>query len=198
MSIERTLRKTQDNLRNSGWRIKHIPWQPEGKPEYYNPQDHVTRLLIVSGIACFIGPLFIFGRLDLPVWGMIGIMITGLLLLMASRFSYGRNLYATFEPVEATCIDRDVQEFEDLDSVGSFPRSTFWAPRILCEFDYRGTRYRVTPIIVKLSAFSTEERVNRFLEDRIDNNGMCRLWVNPKNPLHTVFHKRPKTGPYTV
>lgn len=117
---------------------------------------------------------------------------------MASRFSYGRNLFGRFEAVQGVCVDREVQEFEDPDSVGSFVKNTFWAPRILCEFDYKGTRYRVTPIIVKLTAFSTKEDVNRFLDERINSDGTCTLWVNPKNPLHTVFHKKPVTGPYTV
>lgn len=198
MMFERKLRKIQDNIRNSGWRIQHIPWQTKDKLEYFNPQNNVTKMLMFSGFACFIGPIFTLGRLALPVWVIISIMIVGLLLLMASRFSYGRNLFGKFEAVEAICIDREVQEFEDPDSVGSFTKNTFWAPRILCEFDYHGTRCRVTPIIVKTVAFSTKESVNRFLKERIDSDGICTLWVNPKNPLHTVFHKKPRTGPYTV
>lgn len=125
-------------------------------------------------------------------------MIAGLALLLASRFCYGQNLYGKFQAVEAACIDKDVQEFEEFDPDGGFPNAKIWAARILCQFNYNGCRYTVTPIIVKLTAFSTEEEVNRFLEARIDSDGICTLWVNPDNPLHTVFHEKPKTGPYTV
>lgn len=198
MKVERKIRTLQDNIRNSGWRIQHIPWQPEGKPEYIVPQDNITRVVMLSGFTCFLGPIFTLGRFNVPVWGVISIMMTGLALLLASRFCYGRNLYGKFKAVEANCIDRDVREFEEFDPDGGFPKAKIWAVRILCQFYYNGCRYTVTPIIVKLTDFSTEEEANRFLEARIDNDGMCMLWINPENPLHTLFHEKPKTGPYTV
>ena len=135
---------------------------------------------------------------EIPVWGGIAVMVGGLALLMTSRFVAGRHLYGRFVPVEAKCVDREVLEYEDPDSIGSFIKITYWAPRILCEFSYKGTACKVTPIIVKTIAFNSEEEANRFLDERIDRDGTCTLWINPDNPLHTVFHIKPKTGPYTV
>jgi hypothetical protein len=197
MTVERKLRKIQDTIRNSGWRIQHIPWQPEGRLEYHIPKDGITWALVVSGFVCFFGPILLLGR-GFSAWMVISLMVFGLVLLFASRFSFGRNLFYAFEAVEAACIDREILEVEDPDSIGSFNNNTFWVPRILCEFDYQGRRYRVTPIIVKIVAFNSEEGAKNFLDDKIDSKGKCTLWVNPKNPLHTVFHKKPKTGPYTV
>jgi hypothetical protein len=196
--LEKKLRKLQDNLRNAGWRIQHIPWQPEGKLEYYSPGSLLSWMLILVGFAGFFGgiPLLSKNIVSTPVG--IGIMICGLLLLFSSRFSTGYRLYRKYVRVNAKCLDREVLEYEDPDSYGSLRKITYWAPRILCEFSHNGKQYTVTPIIVKTVAFGTEESVNKFLDDRIDSNQNCTLWINPDNPLQTIFHKKPITGPYTV
>ncbi|SLM28495.1 conserved hypothetical protein [Desulfamplus magnetovallimortis] len=195
---EKKLRKIQDNIRNSGWRIQHIPWQPEGKLEMYNPGSPLAWFAIIAGFFCFFGGPFTFSYQRFPVWVGISIMVTGLALLMSSRFIAGRDLYGKFVAVEGKCIDREVQEFEDIDTDGNLIRNTFWASRILCEFEYQGVAYQVTPIIVKMVACSREEEANQFLDERIGDGGRCILWINPDNPLHCVFHKKPKTGPYTA
>jgi hypothetical protein len=198
MIFENRLRKLQDRLRNAGWRIQHIPWQPEGKLEIHNPKDPYTWLLLLAGFAGFFGgiPLLSNNTVSTPVG--IGIMIGGLLLLFLSRFTTGYNLYRKYIRVDAICIDREVQEFEDIESCGSLTKNTFWAPRILCEYKYKGQIFTVTPIIVKMVAFNTEDGVNKFLDDRIDVNQKCTLWINPDLPLQTFFHKKPITGPHTA
>ena len=197
MGIERKLRILQDNLRNAGWRIQHIPWQPEGKLEYYNPPDAVAWLLIIVGFAAFFGgiPLMTGNIVSTPVG--IGIMVGGIVLLAASRFAAGYRLYRHYVRVDAKCLDRDVQEFQDPDSAGSLIKNTYWTPRILCEYRYQGRTHTVTPIIVKKVAFSTERDVHKFLDDRIDRDQNCTLWINPEVPLQTFFNKKPGTGPHT-
>jgi hypothetical protein len=198
MRIERRLRRLQDNLRNAGWRIQHISWQPEGKLEFYNPPSPFTWLLILVGFAAFFGgiPLMADNLVSTPVG--IGIMLAGIVLLIASRYTAGYRLYRHYVRVDAKCLDRDVQEFEDPDNAGSLIKNTFWAPRLLCEYRYRGQTYTVTPIIVKTVAFRTESAVHRFLDARIDRNQKCTLWINPEVPLQTFFHKKPFTGPHTA
>jgi len=198
MRIEKKLRHLQDNLRNAGWRIQHIPWQPEGKLEVYGPSSALQWLLILAGFGGFLGgiPLISNRVVSTPVG--IGIMLGGLLLLFLSRFATGYRLYRHYVRVEAKCIDREVLEYEDPDSAGSLTKNTFWAPRILCEYRYNGQTYRVTPIIVKTVAFNTESRVHKFLDDRIDPDGNCTLWINPETPLQTFLHQKPVTGPHTV
>jgi hypothetical protein len=198
VNLENKLRDLQDNIRNAGWRIQHIPWQPEGKLEVYKPGNLLTWFLILSGFVCFFGGAILFSPSGFPVWIGIAVMILGLVLLITSRFSAGRHQYDDFVSVEAICLDREVQEFEDPDSVGSLIKNTFWEPRILCEYRYKGKRYRVTPIVVITVAFHTDEGVTKFLDERINGEGKCRLWINPMNPLHTVFHLKPKTGPHTA
>jgi len=197
MRIERKLRHWQDNLRNAGWRIQHIPWQPEGKLEYYNPPDLVTWLLILTGFGAFFGgvPLMNANIVSTPVG--IGIMVGGIVLLLASRFAAGYRLYRHFVRVDAKCLDRDVQEFKSPDNAGTLIKNTFWAPRILCEYRYNGQTRTVTPIIVKTVAFSTEHEAHAFLNSRIDRDQNCTLWINPEVPLQTFFHKKPVTGPHS-
>jgi hypothetical protein len=125
-------------------------------------------------------------------------MIIGLILLIVSRYTTGYFIYNSFISAEADCVDREIREFIDTDSIGSLIRQTFWEPRILCEFEFRGSAYWVTPIILKLFAFKTKEEATLFLDKRIDENGKCTLWIDPNYPLHSVFHKKPRTGPYTV
>jgi hypothetical protein len=192
------MRILQDNLRNAGWRIQHIPWQPEGQLEYYNPPSPVAWMLIMAGLAAFFGgiPLITGNIVSTPAG--IGIMLGGIVLLIASRYAAGHRLYRQYVRVDAKCIDRDVQEFEDPDNAGSLIKNTFWAPRLLCEYRYQGQTYTVTPIIVKTVAFSTEYAVHRFLDERIDQDQNCTLWINPEEPLQTFFHKKPFTGPHTA
>ena len=128
----------------------------------------------------------------------IGIVIAGLLMLLASRFAAGYIMYRGFIPVQATCIDREVREFEDPHSKSSLKRITYWYPRILCEYYYEGQTYRVTPVIAKTTASGNEESAKNFLDVRIGPDKRCTLWINPKNPLQTVFHKKPLMGVYTV
>ena len=197
MLFERKLRKLQDQLRNAGWRIQHIPWQPEGKLEVYNPGDPFTWLLIVAGCAAFFGGVPLLSRSIVSTPSGIGIMIGGILLLLLSRFTTGYTLYRKYIRVDATCIDREIREYEDPESSGSLIKNTFWTPRLLCQYNHNGQTFTVTPIIVKMIAFGSEEAVNNFLADRIDDDRHCTLWINPDAPLQTFFHKKPMTGPHT-
>lgn len=188
MRIEHKLRKLQDALRNAGWRIRHIPWQPDGKPEYFVPRDPVTKVLLVLGLVCFLGGIPL-NQVSIPLG--IGTMLLGLAALFASRFSMGYFAYRSYVPVRARCIDREIIEYEDPDSIDSLIKTTYWAPRVLCEYEHDGHTHRVTPIIPRVTAFATRQGVERFLAERIGPGQACTLWVNPDNPLQTILHKRP-------
>lgn len=197
MGLQRKLRNLQDKLRNEGWRIEYIPWQEDGKPEYvFN--SPTTYIMIIIGLACFFGGIVLMGNQTVSIPVGIGIIIAGLLVLLASRFAAGYIMYRGFIQVQATCIDREVREIEDPESKSSLTRITYWYPRILCEYDYEGQTYRVTPVIAKTIASNNEESVNGFLDARIGPDKRCTLWINPKNPLQTVLHKKPLMGVYTV
>ena len=126
--IERKLRKLQERRRNSGWRIQHIPWRPEGKRAYYHPGNTNTWLFALAGFAEFFGgiPLLSNNTVSTPVG--IGIMIAGLALLFSSRLASGYHLYRHYVRVNAKCRDRDVREFEDTESTAALPRALSGRP----------------------------------------------------------------------
>jgi hypothetical protein len=83
-------------------------------------------------------------------------------------------------------VDREVRELEK--DQGDLISS--WAYRLVCEFRYEGKTYRVTPDFSHLASFCSKGKVERYLDERIDLYGNCLLWVDPKNPLHTIFENK--------
>ena len=197
MGLENRIRRFQDRVRNQGWRIENIPWQPDGKPEYYY-NSKVSLVMVLLGLAGFFGGIILLSQAKLNVYQGIGVSAAGLLTLLLSRFVAGYQRYRHFLPVTATCIDREVREFEDPDSYNSLNKITYWFPRVLCEYAHDGRTYRVTPVIAVVSAFRTEQAATRFLDERIDENRRCKLWINPENPLQTAFHQKPKAAVHTT
>lgn len=96
------------------------------------------------------------------------------------------QLQSGWKRVEARCIDREIREY------GKEPgeMTSSWGYRLICGYDLDGTEYRVTPEPSNLAAFRSREHVETYLSGRIDPNGRCQLWINPRNPLQTVFHKK--------
>ena len=195
MGLEQKIRKLQDRVRNAGWRIGNIPWQEDGKPEYYF-NTPLTLGMVFVGLIGFFGGVFLLVGHSTSIPLGIGVAVAGLLILLSSRFAAGYFLYRDFERVDAKCLDQEVRKFEDPDSVGSINRITYWVPRILCEFTYKGRTYRVTPTIAKQCAFPDEKSAVQFLQERMDPDRRCTLWINPANPLQTVFHKKPLMAVY--
>jgi hypothetical protein len=204
MGIQQRLREIQDRARNAGWRIQWIPWQEPGKPEYvYNTP--LTTALGLGGAGLF---LLVFGspllgaRLTdhipeaiiemIPIeseqirWVYFGIGLGGLLVAFISRFYAAYRKQAKWKPITAKVIDREVQETFDADGGGSYEF------RLLCRFRYMGMNYEVTPENARLVAFTSEKRANAWLAKHIGADGTCRLWIDPRNPLHAIFHKKQK------
>ena len=187
--IEEKLRKFQDNQRDVGWRIKWIPWQEPGKPEYvYNTS--LTTALAFCGMAMFIVSLLRIMKTQNPSRELIVIAVIGFIILLLSRFLAARLKQKDWVDVKAVCIDREIQG--GLANLGK-KRSDIihvFGFRLLCSFEYIGKKYTVTPEFSEVTSFNSADDTNQYLNERIGSDGSCILWIDPKNPLHAVFHKK--------
>ena len=43
-----------------------------------------------------------------------------------------------------------------------------------------------------LPTTTAERKLEQYLEERLEPDGSCRLWIDPVNPLHAIFHKNGK------
>ena len=187
MNIQKRLREMQDRMRNAGWRIQWIPWQEPDKPEVNN-----SKPIALIGVLVFIGSIILFGYgqgsgsiISMSVGQLVIAAIGGLAIAMLGSVYTAVQIQADWERVEAQCIDREIAECSDPD--GGSPS---WAYRLLCTFRYKGLEYTVTPEASHLVSFNSERGVQKYLEERIQPDGRCQLWIDPQNPLHTIFHKK--------
>lgn len=197
MAFQKTLRDLQDRVRNAGWRIQWIPWQGPGKPEYvYN-----TPLTLVTGFggaALFLGaaghvffPVFRSGGAPDPspeeIYLIILLALSGLAIILLGRFYAAFKRHADWQRVTARCVDREIQKRT---GYRGGDRGTSWEYRLLCTFEFNGRAWQVTPEPSHMVAFNSQAKIERYLEERIQPDGTCKLWVDPSNPLHTMFHTR--------
>jgi hypothetical protein len=197
MGIQQTLRNLQDRARNAGWRIQWIPWQEPGRPEYvYNTP--LTLITGLGGAALFVGSIILIPlamyREDIVTLEseeelilLIGTGLAGLAIAIAGRIHAAFRKQADWEQVTAKCIDREIKEYLG----GHNGRSEVtWEYRLLCAFMLDGREYTVTPEPSHMMSFTSEESVRKYLDERIDPDGACQLWIDRRNPLHAVFHKK--------
>lgn len=193
MSLSRKLRNVQDRARNHGWRIQWIPWQEPGKPEFiYNTK--LTLLTGFGGAAMFLGGILYFAYqlqspntepVDAVIAGALP--ISGLVLIILGRIYAAIRKQMGWKEVNARCIDHEInQVYSNSDGV----RSVSYDFRLLCTFPLKGQEYTVTPESSHNIAFKSEDGVKKYLGKHIDSTGKCILWVDPQNPLHTIFNKK--------
>jgi hypothetical protein len=180
------LRDFQDHVRDTGWRIKWIPWQEPGHVEYvYNTP--LTLFTGFGGAALFIGSvayLLIFKQAQGP---LLAIGVAGLVMIFLGRIYAAFNKQAGWIQLTARCIDREIQERH---YPGKENIKIVWEYRLLCVLNHNGTEYRVTPEVSHIAGFQSQDLAQKYLTERIRTDGTCNLWVDPQNPLHTVFDKK--------
>jgi hypothetical protein len=186
MKIQKTLRDVQDRMRNAGWRIQWIPWQEPDKPEVINSKNP----LALIGAVIFVTSLFLggqrLGSIIITEKEIIIIAVAGLTITMLGIIMSAFQRQAGWKRVDAQCIDREIGEcMGDPDDMTST-----WAYRPVCVFTYEGREYKVTPEPSPLTSFNSEQQVQKYSRERIQPDGHCRLWINPQNPLQTIFHKK--------
>lgn len=185
MSIPQKIRDAQDQIRDQGWRIESIPWQDAGRPEFvYNTP--LTLMTGLGGATLFFGSIYWLVAKD-GQWPALLSGIAGLAIIFLGRLYASARKQAGWIGVTAQCIDLEQQE-RHYPHQGNI--KIIWEYRLLCAFTYNGREYRVTPESSHLAGFPSQERLQKYLDGRILSNGSCRLWIDPKNPLHTIFDKK--------
>lgn len=138
----------------------------------------------------FAGVLTFLTGLGLAVCGFQGFGLalagTGLLAAWGSIFinaARAKAKRAAWPVVSARCMDRELQKKIYNDG------NDGWSWRVICEINFAGKDYRVTPKVHWSDAepadapFWSEEKARHFLAQAIAPGGECKLRVNPDNPL---------------
>lgn len=179
------------NIWDPVWRIELISWKPEGIIGRLKPNAPDTWVFIVFGLVGIVGIILLASFQIAFIPTGLAVSTFGLSLLMLSRFVVGYFSYKNYVRVDGNCMDHEVREIDSPDRIISFIYHPTWAPRLLCEYVYQGKNYRVTPVICHNTNLYSEISANDFLKKRIGPDNNCTLWINPKNPLQTIFHKKP-------
>ena len=176
----RRVRRFQNERENAGWRIRLIPYCDTSKPMTMD-SGGIVSILPMAGVLGFIGGLAM-ATYD-KKYESSGLMIAVLsfVVLFGGALLKARVVRRGWDVAPGRCVDRELQKVWLPDS-SSGHWGWFW--RIVCEYEYLGTPYRVTPEVYWAS-FNSEEAALKFLEERISANGECMLHVDPKNPLRT-------------
>jgi hypothetical protein len=186
MNINKKLRGFQDLVRNSDWRIKWIPWQEPGRAEYiYNTP--LTLFTGFGGAALFLGSVVYLLLFKHVQGSVLAIGLAGLVMIFLGRIYASLNKQAAWIQLTARCIDREIQERH---YPGKGNIKIVWEYRLLCVFNHNGTEYRATPEASHIAGFQSQDLVEKYLNERIQPDGSCKLWVDPRNPLHAVFDKK--------
>jgi hypothetical protein len=189
-----------NEMENAGWRIQMIPYEDPAHPTKRSWTGVATwsgmaRAVPVVGVLGFIGGLALATyNGDHTKDSISKQTIWGLLFAVSSfgaMFGIGWLKKCAesrdWDIAPARCVDRELRRVP----MGRFStgvetggRYSTWVCRILCQYEYQGKSYRVTPRI-SWSTFKSEASAREFLEVRISSEGGCRLRVDPNNPLRT-------------
>ncbi len=180
----RRVRQFQNEKENAGWRIHLIPCDDTSKPMTMN-LGGIVSIVPVAGILGFIGGLAM-ATYDEPKHTTSGLMIAVLSFVVALGGAWfkARVVRQGWDVASGRCVDRELQKVWIPAGAANAGGHWGWFWRIVCEYEYLGIPYRVTPEVYWASFYS-EEAALKFLEERISPNGECRLHVDPKNPLRT-------------
>ena len=186
MKIENRLRDYQDKIRDEGWRIKWIPWQESGRPEYvYNTP--LTKFTGLGGAALFVGAVTLMVVSKTAGWPMLAAAIAGLAIIISGRFYAAFKKQYKWVCINAICIDREIMKSA---SVSEGNTKYVWEYRVICKFTLNGKEYKVTPEASHMMSFNSADAAMEYLNKRIKPDCKCRLWIDPANPLHAVFDKK--------
>lgn len=150
-------------------RIKNIPYQKQ--MQFIKPNWAMT-----LGFIGFVAFLYLSTRGNLDwIYASFGSFAFALLAMGYEARQKRKN----WVRINATCLDSEFYRDKSYDSDGI---GITWVIQLLCEVEYDGKTYKVTPSFWR--TFFTKWGAKKFLESKI-KNGKCELYVNPDNPLET-------------
>lgn len=178
----RRLRKYQDNRLNAGWRIQIIPYDDSSKPITPNSTGALAFVQAIGVLGFIAGlALALYDKTEYKEKGLI-IASLSFLIVLVGFWLKSRSDREGWDVAYGRCVDREIRKLWT--QSGGHGSGWIWVWRIVCEHDYVGIKYRVTPT-VNWATFSSEEAALKFLEEKISPADDCKLRVNPKNPLQT-------------
>ena len=166
-----------------------IPYDDTSKPMTLNLGGIVSIVPMVGALG-FLGGLAM-ATYDEPKHISSGLILAVLsfVVMLGGAWLKARVVRQGWDVASGRCVDRELQKIWMPAGVVNAGGHWGWFWRIVCEYEYLGIPYRVTPEIYWAS-FNSEEAALKFLEERISMNGECRLRVNPKNPFQTEFFEQ--------
>jgi len=169
------LRKYQDEQENAGWRIQMIPYDDTSRPVVV-----FNGFALLGAIGFCAGVFLILSdpkQTNLGLKVAVGSLAFGLFGIWFKT----RRQEQGWQVVPGRCVDRELRKVLVPSSHGS---SDGWYWRIVCEYEYHGQKYRVTPNVQWMNCTS-EAAALKFIQKRIGSDDSCRLRINPNNPLQT-------------
>ncbi len=121
------------------------------------------------------------------------VMVVGALIFGAiGSYLIARQVRKGWLLTDARCIKQMVKLVATSGGAGGGTGGgrTGYSAIVICEYEYAGVKYRVTPRItaVAIVSFPTPGTVERYLKKRIAPDGSCKLHINPDNPLQTTLY----------
>lgn len=182
------VRRFQEESANAGWRIHLIPYGDTSRPMTFDAAGVVSIVPLIGAFAFLVGiAIATYNEKYVARGLMVG--VPGLGLAFAGYWLKQRVVRRDWDVAPARCIDRELKQ----GPTAAGRPAWFW--RIICEYEYLGIPYRVTPGVY-WAGFNSEEAARKFLEERISADGQCTLRVDPKNPLRTELFDQSIKNPY--
>jgi hypothetical protein len=106
------------------------------------------------------------------------ISLTGFIMGAAGSIFHERMRKRNWVTIEAHCLDYETKLGRTIDN------SHLWALRTLCKFEINNQEILCTPETTWPKK-KGEAWKDHFIQERIENQGICMLRVNPNNPYET-------------
>jgi hypothetical protein len=180
----RRFRRYQDQMANAGWRIQMIPYDDPSGPMTISLKGWRAIVPVVGAFGFFAGLALVFYDDGQYVTRGLVFAIASWLLALFGWWLKNREVKMDWDVAPARCVDRELGKIPPASPGGGCS----WAWRLVCEYDYLGIPYRVTPE-AHWSSFPSQAAAHKFLDERISPRGECMLRVDPKNPLRTELLK---------